>query len=146
MFKQVPILSIRKFIQILTWPFLKTPQNGAQTSLYVALEPSLDNVTGKYFTDCRENNVATQAKDDDVQKWLWNASQNWILPPKPLEIEKEEVIEEVVEEEQEEEMEEVMEEVKEEVKEPEPEVAQNHPLSLANVILHIFFKCKFYLV
>lgn len=144
MFKQVPIQSIRKFIHILIWPFLKTPQNGAQTSLYVALEPSLDNVTGKYYTDCRENNVAKQAEDDDVQKWLWKASQNWVLQktesPKPLEIEKEEE-EEKVEEEEEEKVEE-----EEEEKEPKLEVIQNHPLALANIILHIYFKCKLYLV
>ena len=33
----------------LTWPFIRTPQRGAQTTLYAALDPSLEKVTGKYF-------------------------------------------------------------------------------------------------
>ena len=31
------------------WLLLKTPSQGAQTSIYCALEPNLQNVSGKYF-------------------------------------------------------------------------------------------------
>lgn len=58
---------------------METPQNGAQTTLFVALGPSLKEVTGKYFTDCRENNIGKQARDDDMEKWFWEASENWVL-------------------------------------------------------------------
>lgn len=37
------------FLRTVTWPFVKTPKSGAQTTLYVALEPELEKVTGKYF-------------------------------------------------------------------------------------------------
>lgn len=37
------------FLRMVTWPFMKTPISGAQTTLYVALEPELEKVTGKYF-------------------------------------------------------------------------------------------------
>lgn len=30
--------------------FLKTSKSGAQTTLYAALDPDLDDVTGKYFS------------------------------------------------------------------------------------------------
>lgn len=33
----------------LMWMFLKTPQGGAQVTLYAALDPALETVTGKYF-------------------------------------------------------------------------------------------------
>ena len=33
----------------IVWMFIKTPLQGAQTTLYAALDPTLDNVTGKYF-------------------------------------------------------------------------------------------------
>ena len=33
----------------LFWPFVKSAKQGAQTTLYCALDPSLDRVTGKYF-------------------------------------------------------------------------------------------------
>jgi NAD(P)-dependent dehydrogenase (short-subunit alcohol dehydrogenase family) len=31
----------------------KSPDKGAQTSLFCAVAPELDNVTGKYFSDCK---------------------------------------------------------------------------------------------
>lgn len=37
------------FLKPLFWPFIKTPERGAQTTLYAALDPSLEKVTGKYF-------------------------------------------------------------------------------------------------
>lgn len=37
------------FLKPLTWPFIRTPSRGAQTTLYAALDPSLEKVTGKYF-------------------------------------------------------------------------------------------------
>lgn len=37
------------FLYPFTWPFIKTPKQGAQTCIYAALEPSLKNVSGKYF-------------------------------------------------------------------------------------------------
>ena len=37
------------FVRPIFWPFIRTPLRGAQTTLYAALDPSLENVTGKYF-------------------------------------------------------------------------------------------------
>ena len=37
------------FVRPLFWPFIKRPKQGAQTTLYAALDPSLVKVTGKYF-------------------------------------------------------------------------------------------------
>jgi hypothetical protein len=31
------------------WLFMKTPKQGAQTSLYVAVAPEVENYSGKYF-------------------------------------------------------------------------------------------------
>jgi len=36
-------------IKPFVWIFLKTPSGGAQTTLYAALDPSLEKVTGKHF-------------------------------------------------------------------------------------------------
>lgn len=36
-------------LRIVMWPFVKTPVSGAQTTLYAALDPELEKVTGKYF-------------------------------------------------------------------------------------------------
>lgn len=52
--------------------FFKTPRSGAQTTLAVALDPELNNVTGKYFSDCKIKKEAKQAEDDVANLWLWN--------------------------------------------------------------------------
>ncbi|RUS85486.1 hypothetical protein EGW08_006762 [Elysia chlorotica] len=56
---------------------MKTPVQGAQTTLYLALDPSLENVTGKYFSDCKETETAPNALDDAAAKRLWAISVAW---------------------------------------------------------------------
>lgn len=65
------------FVRPLMWPFLKTAVNGAQTTLYAALDPELEKVTGKYFSDCKEKEVAPQGADDSMAKFLWKVSEKW---------------------------------------------------------------------
>ncbi|XP_059155007.1 retinol dehydrogenase 12-like [Physella acuta] len=65
-------------IKVLFYPvkfmFFKTPIEGAQTTLYAALDPALETVTGKYFSDCKEKLPAPRALvEEDAQK-LWNLS------------------------------------------------------------------------
>ncbi|XP_011180062.2 retinol dehydrogenase 12 isoform X2 [Zeugodacus cucurbitae] len=59
------------------WPFTKTIKNGAQTTIYAAIEPELTEVTGKYFSDCKLKEVAKHAQDDELAAWLWNISVEW---------------------------------------------------------------------
>lgn len=56
---------------------MKTPRSGAQTSLFVALDPSLENISGKYFADCEEKETSPQAQNEDLGKWLWAVSEKW---------------------------------------------------------------------
>ena len=67
----------KMFVWPLCWPFLKTAVNGAQTSLYCALDPDLEKVTGQYFADCKQKDVAPQAEDDTMAKFLWKVSEKW---------------------------------------------------------------------
>ncbi|XP_030388358.1 retinol dehydrogenase 12-like isoform X2 [Scaptodrosophila lebanonensis] len=64
----------------LFWPFIKTAKNGAQTTLYAALDPDLAETTGKYFSDCNLKDVAAAATDDQMAKWLWAVSEKWTRP------------------------------------------------------------------
>jgi retinol dehydrogenase 13 len=54
--------------------FSKSAASGAQTQIKLALDPELENVTGKYFVDCKETEPAQNAKDDELAAWLWNKS------------------------------------------------------------------------
>lgn len=55
--------------------FFKTAKSGAQTSIRLAVDPELETVTGKYFSDCKEKECADRAKDEDTAEWLWLKSE-----------------------------------------------------------------------
>lgn len=66
------------FVKPLLWPFMKNPESGAQTTLYLALDPELQKVSGKYFSDCELKPPAPQALDDAMAEWLWQTSEKWV--------------------------------------------------------------------
>ena len=48
---------------------------GAQTTLYCALEESLETVSGRYYDNCREVPLSgTYAGDDNLARELWDVS------------------------------------------------------------------------
>jgi retinol dehydrogenase 12 len=55
-------------------PFFKTPVEGAQTQIRMAIDPDLENVTGKYFYDCEIQQPVAHARDEEAAEWLWNES------------------------------------------------------------------------
>lgn len=58
------------------YPILsKTPKSGAQTQLAIALDPELEQVSGRYFADCKIIKESLQARDDDTAEWLWKESE-----------------------------------------------------------------------
>ena len=59
----------------LLWLTFKTPKQGAQTSIFCAVDESLEGVSGKYFADCRDTKCAKAAYDDDVAERLWQVSE-----------------------------------------------------------------------
>lgn len=58
---------------------LKSPYEGAQTSICLCVAPELENVTGKYFADCREASPSTSAMDDDLAQKLWELSERIVF-------------------------------------------------------------------
>lgn len=67
---------ILKFLfNILGYFLLRTPKEGAQTILYLATEPSLRTISGKYFGDCKIEKVTDAAKDDKLAEKLWELSE-----------------------------------------------------------------------
>lgn len=55
-------------------PFLKTPAQGAQTSIYLASSPSMDGVTGEFFANCKPKTANKVAYDTDIVARLWQVS------------------------------------------------------------------------
>lgn len=58
--------------------FLKTPEEGCQTTLYVALSPNLSGVSGKYFRNCRESRPNARVFNKQWQLLLWDESRKMV--------------------------------------------------------------------
>merc|ERR1712013_221268 len=55
-------------------PFIKTVESGAQTTIYCAVEASIRNHSGRYYSDCRETWVWGQAAQKEAAYRLWELS------------------------------------------------------------------------
>ena len=54
--------------------FLKTPEQGAATSVYLARDIAKGEANGKYYVDCREKTPAKNCFDEEDAAWLWQRS------------------------------------------------------------------------
>lgn len=52
----------------------RSPERGAETSVYLASSPEVQSITGEYFVDCRVTQPAIQATDRAVAGKLWDIS------------------------------------------------------------------------
>ena len=53
----------------------KSVKHGAQTTIYCAVSPDLNNVSGRYFADCAEKELLPHALDDIAAERLWDISE-----------------------------------------------------------------------
>jgi retinol dehydrogenase 12 len=56
-------------------PLLKSPEQGAQTSIYVASAPAIEGVTGEFFRDSDVAKPSRRARDDASARELWALSE-----------------------------------------------------------------------
>ncbi len=54
--------------------FQLTPEEGAQTSIYLASSPEVEGVSGKYFDDCKPARSSPVSYDEAAQTRLWEVS------------------------------------------------------------------------
>lgn len=59
-------------------PFLRTPEEAAETVLYLASSPEVINVTGKYFIDKKCVASSPASYDRNLAERLWKASERMI--------------------------------------------------------------------
>lgn len=55
-------------------PFMRTPEQGARTAVYLASDPAAANVTGEYFKDDRPARSSEASQDRDAARRLWEIS------------------------------------------------------------------------
>lgn len=75
-YRNVPI-PLSWGMQLITKFFFKTPEQGAQTTIYAAVSEKLEGVSGKYFLDCRERDLSSGCKSESKAKKLWELSEKF---------------------------------------------------------------------
>lgn len=64
----------QQFFMKIASPFTKNSVQGAQTTIYCAVEPTLEKESGGYYSDCAAANCSATAKKDDLAEKLWDLS------------------------------------------------------------------------
>ena len=55
-------------------PFMKSPEQGASTVVYLSSSPEVAGVTGAYFADRRAKQSSKSSYDLDLARRLWEVS------------------------------------------------------------------------
>jgi NAD(P)-dependent dehydrogenase (short-subunit alcohol dehydrogenase family) len=63
---------IIKIFTKLLFSFAKNPEKGAETSIYLASSPNVENISGKYFIDKKEAKSSSITYDESIAKKLWD--------------------------------------------------------------------------
>jgi len=58
--------------------FMRTPEKGADTVIWLASSPEVEGVTGKYFVDRKEKNSNPESYDGEVAARLWEVSEKMV--------------------------------------------------------------------
>ena len=56
-------------------PFMSSPRKGAETSIYLAVSPDVENVNGAYFKNKKATTPSKTARDADAASQLWKMSE-----------------------------------------------------------------------
>jgi len=72
--RSVPVLG-RLALTVATPLVLKTPAEGAATQTYLATNPAVASVTGKYYRDCNPAEPWPVGRDDAAAARLWETSE-----------------------------------------------------------------------
>jgi retinol dehydrogenase-14 len=70
--------NVKGLFGFLTWigrPFLRTPEKGAETIVWLASSPEVEGVSGKYFFDRKERRSSRESYDPNVANRLWEISE-----------------------------------------------------------------------
>lgn len=62
------------FRSLITITIAKTPEQGAQTTIYCAVDEKIAEESGFYYSDCKKKEVSSKAKDPVTARRLWEKS------------------------------------------------------------------------
>jgi NAD(P)-dependent dehydrogenase (short-subunit alcohol dehydrogenase family) len=70
----------------LTHPFIKTLPQGAATSVFCAVSPALENISGQYFSDCQHREPSKLTKDNKMENKIWSIAEKFSRQSYPFSV------------------------------------------------------------
>jgi NAD(P)-dependent dehydrogenase (short-subunit alcohol dehydrogenase family) len=67
-----------RVLPLLLLPFFKTPEQGADTAIYLCESPAVSAVSGAYFSSRKQYELRPWARDDDAGAKLWQISEKLV--------------------------------------------------------------------
>ena len=64
-----------RFFYWFSSPFLESTVQGAQTSIYCAVQEGIEGLSGSYFSDCALASSSRVSQDVEMAKQLWEVSE-----------------------------------------------------------------------
>jgi NAD(P)-dependent dehydrogenase (short-subunit alcohol dehydrogenase family) len=64
-----------RFMSRILRPIMKSPEAGARTPVYLAIDPEVDGVTGGYFVNCKKKRSARMTYDRTIAEKHWRISE-----------------------------------------------------------------------
>jgi retinol dehydrogenase-14 len=71
---------IFKFLVTFMRPFMKSPEQGAETSIYLASSAQVEGVTGMFFAKGKRETSSKASYDVQSASRLWQASADLVSP------------------------------------------------------------------
>uniref|UniRef100_A0A2H8TYL3 Retinol dehydrogenase 14 n=1 Tax=Melanaphis sacchari TaxID=742174 RepID=A0A2H8TYL3_9HEMI len=65
-------------LQLVVKTMFKTTEQGAQTSIYLAVSEDVAKTSGKYFKDCKESSLRSDVLDEGNAKKYWEICENLV--------------------------------------------------------------------
>lgn len=69
---------LSKLLPALLKPFFRSPEKGAETSLYLCSSDDVSGVSGAYFANCKQAKSKAWVRDDDAAERLWKYSEECV--------------------------------------------------------------------
>ena len=66
---------LHRILMTLLRPFMKSPAQGAATSIYLASSPDVDGTTGEYFANRKSIPGSKESQSTESAKRLWETSE-----------------------------------------------------------------------
>ncbi|MFW9947436.1 MAG: SDR family oxidoreductase [Candidatus Odinarchaeota archaeon] len=73
-----PTKKSSKIFQHLISPLIKSPEEAARTSVYLASSPEVEGITGKYYKKCKPVKSHKLTYDESLQTKLWRISEKLV--------------------------------------------------------------------